>query len=748
MNYFEKGLDPTHGGKLHPVFITNKNGVRQLVYKLPEEIDALQHKHLAVNDIFYDKKGLKLTLKKVVGFKQDKNSAGYLLKLEDENKKEIMRYVHNLDIEETLNAKNKSFFENNERAEALVNTEKTYQNTQNADLIVKPIEVKDDLVTSVSVDKNTNLITEKTTNVTDFIQQNKSTEVQKEEPMKQQAQIELKRQESGKRIWSPYQNATFDFALNGTGNAVINAVAGSGKTTTIVEIIKRLPSTVSAIFLAFNKSIADELGKKMPKNATSSTLHSFGLACIRAKYPKVKIDNNKLLFHTEEVVTANNFFEKSEAFEKVKKKPLFEQDDAEFKYKTGIKKLVNLARQNLVSSPEGLIELGIKHGVFDDDSEADNLPEATISVLKSMYKDRGRIDFEDMIFYPACDPDLKPKGSEFVFVDECQDLNKAQQQMLKRMLYNVPNSRFIAVGDPSQAIYGFRGSDENSFRNLQNMPNTITLPLTVTYRCGKNIVNFAKEQTGVTHLEAFEGNSDGEVNMNVKIDELKEGDMVLSRKNAPAIAFCFNLLANGKKAFLVGRSIGEEIANYIEKSSGGKKNLFNETGKEILMQKMQSELDDIRKKLEKKGLQGDEVTKNSAYTTKADKFDCVKLFLDKHKTPAEAVTDIRKIFSDETKQGISVSSAHKSKGLEADNVYIIDIDNMPMRYPKQKEWEKIQENNLCYVAYTRAKNRLGFIQNEQWKGDDEDRTSFGKGFVYGEDKKAEEEVNLKELFEN
>jgi DNA helicase-2/ATP-dependent DNA helicase PcrA len=57
--------------------------------------------------------------------------------------------------------------------------------------------------------------------------------------------------------WSQYQLGLFDWVENGTGNACVIAVAGSGKTTTGVEMTKRARG--SHIFLAFNKAIATEL---------------------------------------------------------------------------------------------------------------------------------------------------------------------------------------------------------------------------------------------------------------------------------------------------------------------------------------------------------------------------------------------------------------------------------------------------------------------------------------------------------
>ena len=59
-----------------------------------------------------------------------------------------------------------------------------------------------------------------------------------------------------KFVPSVYQQKIYDFITNGSGNAVVSAVAGSGKTTTLINAIKLIPKDKNLIFLAFNKSIA------------------------------------------------------------------------------------------------------------------------------------------------------------------------------------------------------------------------------------------------------------------------------------------------------------------------------------------------------------------------------------------------------------------------------------------------------------------------------------------------------------
>ena len=61
-----------------------------------------------------------------------------------------------------------------------------------------------------------------------------------------------------------------------------------------------------------------------------------------------------------------------------------------------------------------------------------------------------------------------------------------------------------------------------------------------------------------------------------------------------------------------------------------------------------------------------------------------------------------------------MSTIHKAKGLEADNVYIACRDLMPSSRAK-KDWEIRQEYNLMYVAYTRARDILGFIDDSEFE---------------------------------
>ena len=77
---------------------------------------------------------------------------------------------------------------------------------------------------------------------------------------------------------------------------------------------------------------------------------------------------------------------------------------------------------------------------------------------------------------------------------------------------------------------------------------------------------------------------------------------------------------------------------------------------------------------------------------------------------AEVKKKVDALFSDDGKEGIILSTAHKSKGLEAENVHIILPETMPLK-SVFLQWEKTQEANLHYVAITRAKKTLNYIKD-------------------------------------
>jgi superfamily II DNA or RNA helicase len=98
---------------------------------------------------------------------------------------------------------------------------------------------------------------------------------------------------------SKYQEDIFCHVITTNKNIAVKATAGSGKTTTIVQAAGRIPYGKKALFVAFNKSIVNELRERLPDGVECNTMHSMGCKAIFAFYQdysgdgKNKIDDKK-----------------------------------------------------------------------------------------------------------------------------------------------------------------------------------------------------------------------------------------------------------------------------------------------------------------------------------------------------------------------------------------------------------------------------------------------------------------------
>lgn len=470
---------------------------------------------------------------------------------------------------------------------------------------------------------------------------------------------------------SIYQQAIFDHIKNSNQNAVIEAVAGSGKTTTLIESLK-MSNATNVIFVAFNKHIAEELKPKVPSGVRVSTMHSFGYEQILRTYGKVNIDNFKV-----KKVIQNKAKDLYLAFAENKNE-----------YGEDLSALVDLLRLNLCSSTDEALSIAQKHSL---NSTSESLINDAFIVMRELNRVRDTIDFVDMIYIPAVE-DIKIKEFDLVLVDECQDLSKSQIQLMKKM--KSPNGRIIAVGDRNQAIYGFGGADSESFATLTQMENTVLLPLSISYRCSKAVIREA--QRIVPSIEYFEHAIEGKVNYNGLVENIKDGDFVLCRMNAPLISLALKFISSGRKASVKGIDIGSKIINNLRSTKESNIN----RAISILKSRYVAAKVEFENSTDKKS--------KIKLITMEDMLNATEVLAKDCNTIDDMKKKINTLFSDTEKQGIIFSSAHKAKGLEANNVHIIKPEFMPLK-SATLDWEKEQEHNLHYVAITRAKSILNYI---------------------------------------
>lgn len=496
-------------------------------------------------------------------------------------------------------------------------------------------------------------------------------------------------------IPSKYQQDIFDFIQHGNGNSVINALAGSGKTSTIVNAVKLIPSTCNALFIAFNKEIVKELEKKLAgvKNVQVKTLHSLGLLMIRRNLgTNIEIDEYKY-----RTFIKKNIKQLSSAdFDKMTTK-LMQQ------YTDNVIQLCDLGRYNLAQCEKDLLQVSARHDIPIIDDECN----AVLNVMKWGRENTTSIDFTDMVWLPY-ELTLNPIGLQYdyIFIDECQDLNAAQRELFLRCFRR--GTRFIAVGDKKQAIYSFAGADAESFAKLQNLPNTTTLPLPISYRCPKKVVNLANQF--VDTMECREGAPDGEIVHNVSIKDIHDGDMVLCRAKMPLIKLYMRYLRMGVKSYVRGQDIGLNLLRMVDKTEQIVLNVSLQ--KDGVFARLYDDLFEERNRLMiKRGMDLEDATLSNQIMNKYDSIKALEILAEGLTSARDLHDRIENVFA-ESADGVCLSTIHKAKGLEANNVYILCKTLMPSRLATQ-DWEKEQEQNLMYVAYTRAKYKLGFVSETE-----------------------------------
>lgn len=481
---------------------------------------------------------------------------------------------------------------------------------------------------------------------------------------------------------SKYQSDIYrEFQDNNT-NILISAVAGSGKTSTLLELLKL--THVQTTFVAFNKSIQQEIEAKVGQqsNVDVMTIHSLGMkALMRHFRRKLEVKSNKIWDFTN----------------KLNK----QWDIPKNKYVQTvltIQNLVDIYRLTMCETDDRLREVADGLGI-DYTNDDIRYSMEVLAEYKVYNQNPEVIDFTDMIYIPATNKQIgltvRPK---LVFIDECQDLNACQHALIDRMIKK-NHSRFVACGDPYQSIYGFAGADSNSFNQFLDKPNVKQMPLSICYRCPTRVVDKANQVHNI--MEPFEGNEPGEVRLG-KQTEIQEGDMVLCRNVKPLVKVYFNLLAQGKKASIRGKDLGKGLIKLVKP--------FEYQSVGHLMVSLSSKLNQKRQELIEREIESP--SNHPSYVNLQEKIEVITFVGEQFERASQIIDFFEKLFQDNQKKGVMLSTVHKSKGLESSNVFLLDRQLIPSKFAKTPDQIK-QELNLMYVAITRSQSKLIFIHSQQ-----------------------------------
>lgn len=496
---------------------------------------------------------------------------------------------------------------------------------------------------------------------------------------------------------SPYQQKIFDFIIHGNGNAVISAKAGAGKTFTAVESMKLINPKNKVMFLAFNKSIADELSEKLKnyKNVEVRTSHSLGFAMLNRNVEgEIVLDEYKYRRYLKEHITelTSIFNQKITRAEYIN-------------YIDSITDLIDFARYNLAQSSEEVKQLAIKYDVPISFDECD----VVVKMLEWGKTELNCIDFTDMVWLPVeCSMSAKGFQKDFIFIDECQDQSLMSIQLFLKCFKR--GTRFVACGDEKQTINTFNGSSEEAFEYMKNYPKTTLFELPICYRCPKKMVKLA--QDFVPEIQPREDAIEGEIIANCHTSILKSGDMVLCRSKAPLVMVYNKLLSKNVPCYIKGQEFGLELKKLISDIDIEDINIsLKEDG--VFVRLYDNLFEQRNKLMTSSGMDYQDATLSSYVTNLYDMIKTLEILAKYYTTKSDLLSHIDEMFN-ENNGGIILSTIHKAKGLEADNVYILCYSSMPSKLAKKK-WEKEAEENLIYVAFTRAKKRLGFISENEIK---------------------------------
>ena len=495
---------------------------------------------------------------------------------------------------------------------------------------------------------------------------------------------------------SPQQEVVRNFPKTHKGSAFAEAVAGAGKTTTAMFMIAETTGTVGV--MAYNKSAAlefsrkaSELGLNFGNRVRFGTCHSFGFGAWRFVHKNVKAGPEAARDKTDAMLQR------------------FQVPRSLWSF---VPKLISLAKQRAIGlhgaiTDEKLYYDIIEHFDLDHEIEDEGLINAgvqyAIDGLK-WHKEVGPdiIDFDDMIWLPVV-TGVRMFGNDWIVGDEWQDANPARRALARKMLK--PNGRALFIGDRHQAIYGFTGADNDSIDQTIREFNCVELPMTITFRCPKAVVQHA--QSVVSHIEAHESAPEGVVE---RTDEKgfwtstfhATNDAILCRNTKPLVKTAFTLIKRGVPCHVEGRDIGAGLIKLVERFEKAKSmHAFRERITAFKEQQMQ--------KLLAKG-------KETQAQSVEDKVDTILVVADNCQTVTELKTRLGSMFQDaegERKPTLTLSTVHKSKGREWERVFLMGENiYMPSGYARQ-DWQLEQERNLQYVAYTRAKSELVLVDMER-----------------------------------
>jgi superfamily I DNA/RNA helicase len=482
---------------------------------------------------------------------------------------------------------------------------------------------------------------------------------------------------------------------------IVEASAGTGKSTLLKGFSLKLKHPGSHIFLAFTQAAREVMAKKMP-NCNVRTTYSVGMAALQNAYGNLNVNKFKLQDNYKVAIHDWNF---DIRYLQITGQPYPEKDN---NLQKDIIKLVSKSLLSCKVDPGGIEEVAENESfsVLIPDSPmmswATHLAYELIKTGHSQLINDKVIDFNEMIAWAAMLPEVQPNVYREVFIDEAQDLSIAQVYLVEKMV--AEEGQLVAVGDNYQTIFHFAGASGYSLQHLRDSFEADSMPLTINYRCGKSIIEYAQEID--PNIEAWEGAPEGQI---LRMDEWEATEFAISnpkdtwflcRTNSHLIRLGLSLMVDNIK-FKYQRNVLEErligcVFSFEYKYGGpGKSN--NQWFRFTSWLKGQIDYAQEKRNIDR-----------------VDLLETIKVLFNKYQSdsPAKFRSAIKRFFKlHSSKAKITLSTIHSAKGFEADTIIYWGTNLVPHEMAVT-EIEQRQELNLEHIARTRAINNLILVDLE------------------------------------
>lgn len=570
---------------------------------------------------------------------------------------------------------------------------------------------------------------------------------------------------------SPLQANILNWLRTGEGHAFVQAVAGSGKSTTLEWSCRSMPEA-SGILIAFNKSIATELQSRLSgTNFRASTVHSQGYkACAEAlpRNLRLKLESRKYTDMVFPVVKALAYNKPNDAVIMVdgqevrfnaspKQSALMEVLFSEAsKLVKGMAEKGRLTLTDL-SDPKALDRLvtgfglepnwggklserreflanklsfrpgsdfwgrklvqcqGLVDMYFDDRAAWMELRESFLHLCAHIAATAIRRGYELFRGQGVID------FTDMIWLPVTLDLpvetapfvfaDEVQDfsPLQRAFLARMigPTTRGLFVGDEDQSIYAFTGADVDSVRNLVAEFACTTLPLSVTYRCPTSVVALARQFQGAGNITPRDG---------APLGRVSEVDWDGWTPTPGDLVLCRTTRPLVATCWwLLQRSIpayveGQSIGAGLVKVAKVISSRPNFTWADFLIHANDEFTARQENILLKNGGDADDERIDAA----RDEIASVKMLweIDQPDSGAGFTATVDRLFAAVAKDDnsrVRLATGHRAKGLEADHVYLLKPQKMPHVMGSRTASGAVQERNLQYVVATRAQSEFTFV---------------------------------------